>query len=353
MPAFITDLRHSVRMLHKSPLFATIAIASLGLGLGANTAIFSMLDQVLLRPLPVKNPHELVLVSSPGTARGMFSGDNTDRIFSRPLYIDLRDRNQVFSGLAARFPNAANFVYQGQSESVVAEVVSGNFFDVLGVTPYRGRLLTAADDVIKGGHPVVVLGYGFWQRRFGGEDSVLGKTVRINNSLMTVIGVTPREFFGVNVGRNPQIYVPLAMKAEITPTWDRYDDRVAHYLHIIGRLKPGMTIEQAMPSLQVIYKPMLEADFAAMTGDIPQKFRDRFMAKNLVLSSAYNGVPDVSRFHQHTPLRPHGDGRPGAADRLRQCREPAGRARPGPSEGSGYPPCPRGVQKRCDPPTAR
>lgn len=301
MPAFFTDLRHSLRMLQKSPLFATIAIASLALGLGANTAIFSMLDQVLLRPLPVKNPNELVLVSSPGPSRGMFSGDNTDRLFSRPLYIDLRDRSQVFSGLAARFPNAANFVYQGQGESVVAEVVSGNFFDVLGVTPYRGRLLTAADDVMKGGHPVVVLGYGFWQRRFGGDNNAIGKTVRINNSLMTIIGVTPREFFGVNVGRNPQIYVPLAMKSEITPTWDRYDDRVAHFLHIIGRLKPGTTIQQAMPSLQVIYKPMLEADFAAMTGDIPSKFRDRFLAKSLVLDSAYNGVPTF-RESTSTPL---------------------------------------------------
>src|ERR1700693_526933 len=233
MAAFLSDLRHSLRMLKKSPLFTSVALASLALGLGANTAIFSVLDQVLLRPLPVKNPYELVLISAPGPNRGMFEGDNGDRIFSRPVYLELRDRSQVFSGLAARFPTATNFVYQGQSESVRAEVATGNFFEVLGVSAFRGRLLSPADDVVKSGHPVVVLGYGFWQRRFGGGESVIGKTVRVNNSMMTVIGIAPRGFFGVNVGRNPDIYVPLAMKAEVTPTWDRYDDRTAHFLHII------------------------------------------------------------------------------------------------------------------------
>ena len=291
MAAFLSDLRLALRTLRKSPLFTSVAIASLALGLGANTAIFNILDQVLLRPLPVKNPYELVLLSTPGIARGFFDGDNSDRLFSRPLYLDMRNRNQVFSGLATRFPTATNFVFQGQSESVRTEVVSGNFFDVLGVPAFRGRLLSASDDVVKGGHPVVVLGYGFWQRRFGGDEAVLGKTVRVNNALMTVIGVTPSGFFGVNVGRNPDIYVPLAMKAELTPTWDRYDDRTAHFLHIIGRLKSGMTMDQAKPSLQVIFKPMLEADLGALTGDISQKFRERFMAKPLVLTSAHNGVP--------------------------------------------------------------
>src|ERR1700693_2606150 len=113
MAAFLSDLRHSLRMLKKSPLFTSVALASLALGLGANTAIFSVLDQVLLRPLPVKDPNELVLISSPGANRGNFSGDNSDRLFSRPFYAELRDRNQVFSGLIARFPTAANFVYQG------------------------------------------------------------------------------------------------------------------------------------------------------------------------------------------------------------------------------------------------
>src|SRR5271170_5330020 len=145
MAAFLSDVRHSFRMLQKSPLFTTVAIASLALGLGANTAIFTVLDQAVLRPLPVKNPHELVLLTAPGPNRGMFSGDNSDRLFSFPEYRDFRDRNQVFSGLIARFPAAVNFVYQGHSESVGADVVSGNFFDTLGVRPAQGRLLSAHD----------------------------------------------------------------------------------------------------------------------------------------------------------------------------------------------------------------
>ncbi len=291
MAAFLSDLRLSLRMLAKSPLFTTVAIASLALGLGANTAIFSLLDQALLRPLPVKNPQELVLVTSPGVNRGSFTGDNSDRLFSRPMYLDLRDRNQVFSGLIARAPEAANLVYQGQSEAVTAELVTGNFFDVLGVRPQRGRLLSASDDVTKNAHPVVVLGYGYWMRRFGGNPDIVNKTVRINNALMTVTGVAPREFFGVNVGRVPDVYVPLAMKTAVTPTSDGYDDRTFHFLHILGRLKPGVTIQQANASLQVIFKPMLGADLAVMTGNVSQHFRDRFLVKAVLLEPAYNGVP--------------------------------------------------------------
>ncbi len=288
-------------MLGKNPLFTTVAIASLALGLGANTAIFTVLDQVLLRPLPVKNPRELVLITSPGANRGHFNGDNSDRLFSRPFYIDLRDRNQVFSGLIARFPTAANFVFQGQSESVTAEVVSGNYFDVLGVTAHQGRLLSAADDIKKSGHPVVVLGYAFWQRRFGRASDAVGKTARVNNALVTVIGIAPREFFGLDVGRNPDVYVPLAMKAELTPTDDGYDDRGSHFLHILGRLNPQMTIKEASPSLQVILKPMLEADLGTMKGAISQRFHDRFLAKAIVLTPAYNGVPTF-RENTSTPL---------------------------------------------------
>jgi predicted permease len=282
-------------------MFTSVAIASLALGLGANTAIFAVLDQVLLRPLPVRNPRELVLLSDPGTNRGSFSGDNSDRLFSRPFYIELRDRNQVFSGLIARFPISANFVSQGQSEAVSAEVVSGNFFDVLGISAYRGRVLSPGDDVTKSGHPVVVLGYSFWQRRFGGAADVVGKTARINNSLMTVIGIAPREFFGVDVGRNPDVYVPLAMKAELTPTSDGYDDRSSHFLHILGRLKPEMTIKQAGPALQVIFKPIIETDLGALTGTVSQRLRERFLARALVLTPAYNGVPTF-RENTSTPL---------------------------------------------------
>jgi len=291
MAAILSDIRHSLRMLRKSPLFTAVAVASLALGLGANTAIFSLLDQALLRPLPVKKPYDLVLVTSPGVNRGSFMGDNSDRIFSRPLYMDLRDRNQVFSGVIARAPESANLVYQGQSEDVNTEIVSGNFFDVLGIQPALGRLLSPQDDLIKNAHPVVVLGYGFWTRRFGGNPGIVNQTVRVNSALMTVIGVAPHTFFGIDVGRVPDIYVPLTMKTAITPTRDGYDDRTFHFLHILARLKPGVTVQQATASLQVLYSPLLDADLAVMTGNISKRFRDRFLAKKVVLQPGYNGVP--------------------------------------------------------------
>jgi predicted permease len=301
MRAFFSDVRHSFRTLGKSPMFTTVAIASLALGLGANTAIFSMLDQALLRPLPVDRPRELVLLTSPGPNRGDFNGDNGTRLFSRPEYADLRDRNQAFSGLIARAPYSANLSYQGHSEAVSAELVSGNYFDVLGVRPEQGRLLSQRDDVTKSAHPVVVLAYPYWIKRFGGDPKIVDQTVRINDVLMTVTGVAPRGFFGVDVGRITNIYVPLAMKTAITPTSDGYDDREYHFLHVIGRLRPGMTEPQASASLQIIYKPMLEADLAVMTGSITQRFRDRFMKKTLVLQPAYNGVPSF-RENASTPL---------------------------------------------------
>jgi ABC-type antimicrobial peptide transport system permease subunit len=155
--------------------------------------------------------------------------------------------------------------------------------------------------VIKNAHPVVVLGYGYWTRRFGGNPSIVGQPVRINNSLMTVIGVAPRDFFGIDVGRVPDVYVPLAMKTAVTPTADGYDDRTFHFLHILGRLKPGVTIQQANASLQVLYKPMLDADLAVMTGNISKRFRDRFLAKVMVLQPGYNGVPTF-RENAGTPL---------------------------------------------------
>jgi predicted permease len=301
MLAFLSELRHSLRMLKKNPLFAAVAIASLALGLGANTAIFSMLDQAILRPLPVKNPQELVLLTDPGPNRGSFNGDNSDRLFSRLEYLDFRNRSQVFAGLLARAPASANLVFQGQSEAVAAEMVTGNYFDVLGVHAGAGRLFSAQDDLVKNGHPVAVLGYGYWMRKFAGNPKIVGQTVRVNDALMTIVGIVPREFFGVDIGRVPDVYVPLAMKTAITPTFDGYDDRTHHFLHILGRLNPGVTMKQASASVQVIFKPILEADLAEMTGNISAKFRTRFLAKPLVLEPADNGVPGF-RENTRTPL---------------------------------------------------
>ena len=300
--SIVSDLRYAFRGFFHSPLFTAIAVASLALGLGANTAIFSLLDQVLLRPLPVKDPSRLVFLEDPGPNSGRFSGDNSDRLFSYPMYLEIRDRNQVFDGVIARFPAGISLGYKTQSEYAAGELVSGNFFDVLGVKPAAGRLLTPQDDVVKGAHPLVVLGHGFWTRRFGADPRIIGQTVRINNSPMQVIGIAPRDFFGVHIGRVPDLYIPLTMKAQATPTWDMLERRDAHYLHLLARLKPGIAMQQAQASLQPIFKSMLEADLAALQGERPERFRKRFMDKSLLLRPAHNGVPTY-REEQGTPVQ--------------------------------------------------
>ena len=285
---WLADLRYALRLLCRSPLFTCAVTASLALGLGANTVIFNLLDQVLLRPLPVKDPGQLVLLDAPGPNSGMFNGDRSRRLFSYPEYRSLRDRGRMFDGLIARFPVGVNFSYEGPAEAAAGELVSGNFFDVLGIRPALGRLLSPQDDLIKGAHPVAVMSYGFWMRRFGGDPAVVGKTVRVNSTPMTVIGVLPSGFFGVYVGRAPDLYVPMMMKAQMTPTWDMLEDRTAHWLHILGRVQNRAAAEVAV---QVLYKPELEADITAMGSEPSPGFRQRFLEKKLLLQPASSGVP--------------------------------------------------------------
>ena len=308
-----------MRLLRRSPLFTCAVTASLALGLGANTVIFNLLDQILLRPLPVKDPGQLVLLDAPGPNSGMFNGDRSCRLFSYPEYRSLRDRGRIFDGLIARFPVGVNFSYEGPAEAAAGELVSGNFFDVLGVRPALGRLLSPQDDLIKGAHPVTVMSYGFWMRRFGGDPGVLGKTVRVNSTPMTVIGVLPRGFFGVYIGRAPDLYVPMMMKAQMTPTWDALEDRTAHWLHILGRVQNRAAAEAAV---QALYRPELEADLTAMGRWALARFPAALPGKETasaarILRSAY-----LPRRGGRAALAVDGHGGPGAADRLRKRSEP-------------------------------
>src|SRR5688572_11484847 len=201
MSHLLADIRFALRSFLKSPVFTTVAVASLALGIGANTAIFTLMDQVLLRSLPVRDPEQLVMVFARGSHYGSNWGSNS---MSYPMYRDLRDQNQVFSGMIGRFTTSASLSYEGQTERISTELVSGNYFDVLGVQPALGRLITPEDDKAPGAGTVAVLGYDYWQSRFGGKPDVLGKTVRINNYPMTVIGIAQAGFHGVDIGSHPQ-----------------------------------------------------------------------------------------------------------------------------------------------------
>ncbi len=257
MSRFWGDIRYALRTFRRAPLFTAVAVFSLALGIGANTAIFTLLDQVLLRLLPVKDPNELVLLTMRGQHYGSNWGGNA---ISYPMYKDFRDNNQVFSGMFCRFPTAASLGYGRQTERVQAELVSGNYFPVLGVGAVLGRPISPSDDRVPGGHPVVVLSYDYWQSRFAGDKSILGKSLVINGHNLSVIGVIEPGFDGVELGVTSRVFIPIMMKAQMTPYWDGLKDRRQRWVNVFGRLKPGVTATQAKASLQPFMHNMLEME---------------------------------------------------------------------------------------------
>jgi predicted permease len=252
------DLRYAARVLAKNPVFTAVAVLTLALGIGANTAIFTLLDQVLLRLLPVKDPQKLVLLTARGPHYGSNWGGNAT---SYPMYRDFQDHNEVFSGMFCRFPTRVSLTFKGQAERVEAELVSGTYFGVLGVTAALGRTITPDDDRVPNGHPLVVLNYSYWKQRFGGDPAILGKTLTVNEHDMTVIGVAQAGFDGVELGYSPKLFIPVKMQQQvfIVPT-NMLTDRRSRWVNAFGRLKPGVTPTQAKASLQPFMHSMLEME---------------------------------------------------------------------------------------------
>jgi predicted permease len=246
------DLRYAFRMLLKSPGFTATAVLTLALGIGANTAIFSLLDAVMFKMLPVKNPEQLVQLVRP-FAKG---GINTS--FSYPDFERFRDQNRVCSGMLAFFRLSRSNVYvNGQAELATSEVVSGSYFSILGVSAALGRTFTPEDDLAPGKHPVAVISHGYWQRRFAGNDSVLGKIIVVNGASFVIIGVTPAKFSGVSLEEPPDIYLPVMMQAQVMPGEPLFQKPHSQWLQIIGRLKPGIPRRQAQASLTVLLRQLI------------------------------------------------------------------------------------------------
>jgi predicted permease len=294
-------VRYGLRTLRRSPVFTVVAVLSLALGIGANTAIFSLLSQVMFRMLPVAEPERLVLFHTEGQRDGSTSSDNGEAVFSYPMYKDLRDRNQVFTGVIARSSAPISLAYGGQIERARAEVVSGNFFTVLGVRPALGRLLTEDDDGAPGAHPVVVLSYGYWKRRFGANPSIVDQKVNINEHPMVVIGVAPAGFHGVLGGDMQDVVVPIAMKREMSPTVDVLDDRTYRWLNVFARLKPGYSKVRAETEARVLYSSISADELAQMKHPPAGRARERFMAQKLELFPAAQGINPL-RGDWETPL---------------------------------------------------
>ena len=210
----LRDFQYAIRNLRRSPLFTVIALFSLALGIGANSAVFTIADQVLLRQIPVKHARQLVHFTSPGPQFGQVWGENR---FSYPMYQDFRDHNSVFEGVAARFATALNLSYNNRSERIQAELVTGTWFDTLGLTTVLGRGLTPDDDRLPGAHPVTVLSYDYWQSRFNRNPAILNQQVLLNGHPMTIVGVAAPGYHGFDPGARIDALVPTMMKAEMTP----------------------------------------------------------------------------------------------------------------------------------------
>lgn len=256
LDSLVQDLKYALRGMRRAPLFTIAAILSLAFGIGANTAIFSLLDQVILQELPVKHPEQLVLVAMKGKQYGQTSW-GPDRI-SYPVYEAFRDRNQVFSGMFCRFPVAVDFAAGNHTERIDAELVSGSYFPVLGVGAALGRTLTADDDRVPGAHPVVMLSYGFWQTRFASDPAIIGQAIAIEGHKFTVIGIARRGFDGVELGYQPQLFIPMMMQGQVALYWDGLHNHYDNWVTAFGRLKPGMSARQANAALEPLLHSILK-----------------------------------------------------------------------------------------------
>src|SRR6478752_5837003 len=253
------DLRHGLRLLRFDPGFAAVAILSLALGIGANTAIFQLLDAVRIRTLPVKSPEELleIRIADPvGGRTGQFSGRRPS--LTNPVWEQIRDRQQVFADVFAWSGVGFDLTTSGEARTAQGLWVSGDFFNGLGVPALIGRTLTTDDDRRGCAAPAAVLGYGFWQREYGGDPSVVGRSITLDGHPFPIVGVAPASFFGVEVGRAFDVAVPLCAEPISRGTRTALDKRAVWFLGAMGRLKPGVSMDQARAQLASISAPILK-----------------------------------------------------------------------------------------------
>ncbi|HVT95921.1 MAG TPA: ABC transporter permease, partial [Acidobacteriaceae bacterium] len=280
------DLKYAWRQLKRSPGFAVTAVVTLALGIGATTAIFTMFDQVMLRMLPVERPQELVRLNWHGSFSGSMSafGGDVGDYYSYPMYKDLRDKNQVFSGMLAAVPTEAGVSWQNQAENERIEVVTGNYFQLLGLKPAAGRLLTTGDETAKDANAVVVLAYDYWRTRFGGSRDVIGQALMINSHPFTIVGVAPENFRTAIGGYRPRVFVPVTMEAIVSP-WraklHNLDNHQSLWLTVVARLKPGVTTQQAQASLTPLWHS-LRAQELTLYPHASASFKERFVDKSTI-----------------------------------------------------------------------
>ena len=283
MTGLLQDVRYALRQYGRMPGFTAIAVLTLALGIGANAAIFSLVDQLLLKRLPVDEPGRLVMLKYTGSDTGHTSsyGGEPGQYFSYPMYRDLRDQNSVFSGTFAMFPTQAGIQWKNTPSLAQSELVTGNYFSVLGVKAALGRLFTPEDCAAAGASPFVVLSYRFWKQRLGSDPAVLNQNILVNGHLFTIIGVVQPAFNSMIAGTVPDFFVPITMKAQMTPEWDELENRRSRWLNIVARLKPGVSVTQAEAGINPLWKALRATELESIPART-QRFREQFSQKSYI-----------------------------------------------------------------------
>jgi predicted permease len=291
---FAYDLRFSARTVLRSRSFTATTVLSLALGIGATTAIYSLVDQVILHPLPVREPERLVLVDWKGDQ--VANGFGSRNLMSYPICRDLQLQDQIFEGVLCRAATTVTLSMGGEHKPVAAEIVSGTYFSVLGVQPALGRLLAANDDETPGASAVVVLTYDFWRTQLAGASDIVGRKVLINQHPMTVVGVAAPTFHGIDVGEVPSVWIPASMSAQAIPGFNGLLNRRNRWMQVLGRLRPGVTLAQAQAGLQPWFKAMLVEDMHRPEfPNVTPERRDAFLASTVELTPAPQGHSSLRR----------------------------------------------------------
>ena len=300
----MANLKYALRTLFRTPFVTAVAVLSLALGIGANAAIYSMFDQMLLRPLPVHDPERLVNLAAPGPQSGSNScnqAGDCDEVFSYPMFRDLERAQTSFTGIAAHRLFEVNLAYQGQTLNGSGMQVSGSYFPILGLQPVLGRLLSPSDDETPGAHPVAVLSHSYWLNRLGGDSAVLNQTIVINGRTMTIVGVAPTSFFGTTLGSRPHVFVPISMRGVLTPGFRGFENRRNYWVYLFARLKPGVSTEQATTAINGIYSPIINDVEVPLQQSVSEQYLSRFRAKQITLADGRRGQSQVHA-EAKTPL---------------------------------------------------
>ena len=297
-------LRLAFRTLFKTPFVTGVAVLSLALGIGANAAIFSLFDQILLRPLPVSDPNQLVNLAAPGPKPGSQScgmAGDCDVVFSYRMFRDLEQQQTMFAGLAAHDRFGVSVSYRDDPVTGDGMYVSGSYFPTLGIHPALGRLLTPDDDKSIGTNFVVVLGYTYWQTHLGADPGVLGRPIVVNGQTLTIVGVAPKDFASTTMGVRAAIFAPISMRGVLSPGWRGFENRQSYWVYLFARLKPGVSLAQASAGLNALYHPILTDVEAPLQKGMSDPTMARFKAKQVVLTPGWRGQSSMQR-EAKTPL---------------------------------------------------